>query len=238
MTTATALQLIESALGKIGMHSVGETVSAEDADVCLERLNTLIDSLEGENMFAYATADTVFTLPANTESLTIGASQSIDMTRPARIMAGSFSRIDGRDYALRPVSEAQYNLISQKDNGGAIAPDVCFYDGGVPTGLLYFWPSVSAAVEVHLITPESSGEATDLTTAYAMAQGYRRYIEHALAVEIAPDFNVSASAQLVQLAASLKRILKRSNSRIPELEFEDAVIYGSIPLADKINGAW
>jgi hypothetical protein len=115
---------------------------------------------------------------------------------------------------------------------------VCFYDGGVPTGLLYFWPSVSAAVEVHLITPESSGEATDLTTAYAMAQGYRRYIEHALAVEIAPDFNVSASAQLVQLAASLKRILKRSNSRIPELEFEDAVIYGSIPLADKISGAW
>lgn len=237
MTTATALQLIEAALGKIGKHSVGETVSAEDADVCLDRLNTLIDSLEGDNMFAYATQDTVVTLPANTESLTIGALQSIDMTRPARVLGGSFTRVDGTDYPLRAVSEAQYNSISEKSDGSATAPQVCFYDGNVPTGLLYFWPTTSASVEVHLITPESSGEAVDLTTAYAMAQGYRRYIEHALAIEIAPDFGMTPPAWLVQATASLKRILKRSNMRVPELDFED-VIYGSIPLADKINGVW
>ena len=37
---------------------------------------------------------------------------------------------------------------------------------------------------------------------------------------MAPDFNVSPSPQLYSAAANAKRILKRTNSRIPELDVE------------------
>ena len=216
----TALNLIESAMSKINMLAAGESVSAEDADVGLRRLNALVDALENEGFFAYTTVDTVFTLNAGDVSMTIGPAQEIDLERPMRILRGSFSRLSGRDYPLRSITEPEYNEICLKTAYSSVAPAVCFYDGGSPTGILYFWPAPATSVEVHLITPESGGQANDLTTAYVFPKGYQRYIEHALAVEMAPDFNVSPSPQLYSAAANAKRILKRTNSRIPELDVE------------------
>lgn len=221
---ATALSLIESAMSKINMLAAGETVSAEDAAVGLLRLNALVDALENEGMFAYTTQDTTFTLAAGDVSMTIGPAQEIDMVRPVKILRGSFSRLSGTDYKLNPVSEPEYNEISEKSAYSSIAPSVCYYDGGTPTGILYFWPSPSAAVEVHLITPESGGQATDITTAYVFPPGYQRYLEYALAIELAPDFNTTPSPMIIGAAYNAKRLLKRTNSRIPQLDFES--MYG------------
>jgi hypothetical protein len=218
--TATALTIIESAMSKIGMLSAGETVSAEDADVGLRRLNALVDALENEGFFAYTTVDTTFTLTAGDTSMTIGPAQEIDIARPMKILRGSFSRLNGTDYPLNPISEPEYNEICQKTSYSSVAPSVCFFDGGSPTGTLYFWPAPTEAVEVHLITPESGGQATDLTTAYVFPNGYQRYIEFALGIEMAPDFNVVPSPQLYAAAANAKRTLKRTNSRIPQLDID------------------
>jgi hypothetical protein len=225
----TALQLIEAGLSKIGILGAGETVSAEDAAIGLLRLNSLIDALENENMFGYTTADTVFTLPANTTSRTIGPAQQIDLTRPVKILPGSFSRLANIDYPLSPVSEPEYNAISLKSSVGSIAPKLCFYDGGTPTGTVYFWPTAQTAVEVHLITPESGGVATDLTTSYVFPPGYQRYIENALGIELAPDFKVDPSLVLLATAANQKRLLKRTNSRVPQLQMEPVGGRGNSP---------
>src|SRR5574343_498864 len=101
----TALQIIESEMGKINMIAAGETLSAEDADLCLSRLNTLVDSWGLENLMCYTTTETVFTLPASTTSRTIGAAQQINVARPVRIELGSFTRISGIDRQLTPASE-------------------------------------------------------------------------------------------------------------------------------------
>jgi hypothetical protein len=214
----TALALIESAMSKIGMLSAGETVSAEDAQVCLNRLNTLVDAMEQDGMFSYTTLDTVVTLPSNTTTLTIGPSQQINMVRPVKILQGSFCRVGTLDYRLTPISEQEYNLISQKSSIGAICPSVVFYDGQSPIGNLYFWPTASTGVELHLITPEPSGLAADLTTGYAFPPGYARYIEYALAIEIAPDFNVTPTPMIVGAAANAKRAIRRVNARTPQLD--------------------
>jgi hypothetical protein len=218
--SATALTIIESAMGKIGMLAAGETVSAEDAAVGLLRLNTLVDALENEGFFAYTTTDTVFTLSAGDISMTIGPAQEINISRPMKILRGSFSRLNGTDYPLNPITEPEYNEICEKSSYSSVAPSVCFFDGGTPTGTLYFWPAPTENVEVHLITPESGGQATDLTTVYVFPNGYQRYIEFALAIELAPDFNVSPSPQLYAAAANAKRTLKRTNSRVPQLNIE------------------
>lgn len=217
---ATALEIIESAMGKLGLIGPGETVAPEDADVCLNRLNALVDSWESDNLFAYTTTDTVFTLPANTTSRTIGSAMQINVARPTRILRGSFVRIDNTDYRLTPVTEAEYNDISLKSTVSSLVPSICFYDGGMPTGNVYFWPTASSAVEVHLITPEDGGAATDLTTSYVMPKGYQRALEYNLAIEIAPDFNQEPTKMLIGAAANSKRALKRTNARVPQLDMD------------------
>jgi hypothetical protein len=216
----TALALIESAMTKLNMLAAGETLSAEDANVGLLRLNALVDALENEGMFAYTTQDTTFTLAAGDVSMTIGPAQEIPMTRPVRILRGSFSRLDGTDYPLKAITEPEYNEISQKSAASSTVPVVCYYDGGTPTGILYFWPSPSTNVEVHLITPESGGQATDLTTVYTFPPGYQRYLEYALALELAPDFNTVPSQMIIGAAANAKRLLKRTNARVPQMDLD------------------
>jgi hypothetical protein len=214
----TALELIESAMGKIGVLNAGETVSAEDADVCIDRLNSLIDSMENDGMFSYTTLDTVFTLPAGSTTMTIGPSQQIDIARPVKMLRGSFCRVSGQDYPLTPTTEPEYNAICLKSSYSTLAPSVVFYDGQTPVGNLYFWPAPSSDVEVHLITPEPSGVAADLTTNYVFPPGYARYIEYALAIEISPDFNVTPSPMIVGAAANAKRAIRRTNARTPQLD--------------------
>ena len=231
----TALQLIEAGLSKIGMLAAGETVSAEDAAIGLLRLNSLIDAMENEDMFGYTTTDTVVTLPANTTSLTIGPAQAIDIVRPTKIINGSFSRLGGIDYPLTSVTEPEYNAISLKSSIGSVAPRVCFYDGGNPTGNVYFWPTSQSSVELHLITPEPGGEATDLTTAYAFPPGYIRYIENALGIEMAPDFNTQPSPFIQAAAANAKRAIRRMNNRVPQMDMNCDHGKGNSP-SDFISG--
>lgn len=220
----TAGELIDSALSKIGVLNAGETADAEDAAVGLTNLNTLVDAWENEGMYAYTTTDTTFTLPAATVSRTIGPSMQINMTRPVRILEGSFTRADGKDYPLRPITEAEYNSIGYKSDYASTAPDVCFYDGGVPTGNVYFWPPTVGSVEVHLITPEAGGSATSLTTNFVFPPGYRLAIEANLAVEVAPYFNIEPPPRLLLAAQNSKRLLKRTNSRVPQMETPDFTV--------------
>lgn len=215
---ATALALIESAMSKINMLAAGETVSAEDASVGILRLNTLMDAWEGENLFSYATTDTIFTLPASTTSRTIGPSLQINVARPVKICPGSFSRIGGIDYPLDSVTEAEYNAISLKSSIGSVAPSICFYDGGNPTGIVYFWPTASTSAEVHLITPQTGTVALDVTTSFIFPPGYQRMIEYNLAVELAPDFNTMPSPLVSAMAMGTKRKVKRMNARVPQLD--------------------
>lgn len=214
----TALAFIESAMSKIGMLAAGETVSAEDADVCLARLNSMLDAWENEGLYGYATTDTVFNLPASTTSRTIGPAQQISMTRPVKILEGSFSRVDGIDYPLTSVNEAVYNSVGLKSQISSVAPSICFYDGGTPTGNVYFWPIATAAAEVHLITPTAKTTAAATTTDMVFPPGYDRAIEYCLAIEIAPDFNTPVSPLVAMQAATARRLIKRSNHRVPQLD--------------------
>jgi hypothetical protein len=232
---STALSYIEAAMGKIGVLSAGEVVSAEDADVGLARLNSLLDALENEGMYGYATTDTVFTLPASTTSRTIGPAMQIPMTRPVKILPGSFSRLNSIDYPLESISEPEYNAISLKSSIGAVAPSVCFYDGGSPTGTVYFWPTAQSSVEVHLITPTAQTVAAATTTDLVFPPGYQRYIENQLAIEMAPDFGVTPSPMLMGMAANQKRLIKRTNHRVPMLDLPRVGGKGSSP-SDFISG--
>lgn len=232
----TALSYIESAMGKLGMLNAGDVVSAEDAALGILRLNTLLDAMENEGMFGYATVNTSVTLPAATTSRTIGAGMQINMTRPVKLLIGGYTRVGDIDYPLQIINEQQYNDIALKSTSGGIAPSAAFFDGGNPTGVVYFWPPTNAQVTVTLITPTAKTAAADTTTAFVYPPGYDRYIEHALAMEMAPDFDVTPSPHLRGSAASAKRLIKRTNSRTPQLDLNYPNRRGGISLGDFEGG--
>lgn len=215
----TALVLIASAMSKIGKLAAGETVSSEDAAVCVERLNALTTSLEAEGLFSYAMTRTVATLAANTTSLTIGPAMQIAMVRPVKLLKGSFGRVSGIDYAIEPIAEAEYNAISLKSQIGSVAPAVCFYDGGLPTGIVYFWPYAGTSVELHLLSPATQGIAVTSNSTFDFPPGYQRMFEYNLAVDIAPDFQVVPSVLVVSMAAASRRALRR-NAPVAQLRFD------------------
>ncbi|MBK9497024.1 MAG: hypothetical protein IPO08_21435 [Xanthomonadales bacterium] len=216
--TTTALDLIKRAMSKLNVLQAGETPSADDVAIGLDALNTLMLSLENEGIFNYTATRTTATLPASTSSRTIGPAMQIAMTRPVKLLRGSYSRVDGVDYPLDPISEAEYNEISLKTGVSSVVPSVCFYDGGSPTGVVYFWPVPTGSVELHLLSPAPGGVATSSVTEYTFPPGYKRMIENGLALELAPDFNVPPNPMVSAMYASEKRAIRRANRVIPQLD--------------------
>ena len=137
---------------------------------------------------------------------------------------------------LKVVNEDDYNAIRLKSSVSGTAPEVCFYDGGSPTGIVYFWPTASTSVSVTIITPTAKTAATDTTTAFVFPPGYDRYIENALALEMSPDFDVKPSPFLMGAAANAKRLIKRSNARIPQLDICYPNSRGGISIGDFTSG--
>jgi hypothetical protein len=217
---ANALQVIESAMGKLGLLGPGESASFEDADTCLRRLNAMVDAWEMEGILGYTTITTTFTLPANTQSRTIGPTMQINVSRPTHIVDSTFARIDNQDVLIKVVSQREYNQITLKSTDATgYWPEVLWYDGGIPTGNVYFWPLCSGDVEIHIVTPETGGIAT-LTTDYGFPVGYQRALEFNLAVEIAPDFNQVPSPSIMGAAANSKRLIRRRNSKVAQLDLD------------------
>lgn len=213
----TALEIIKSAMQKVGIIAATETPEGDDAELGRDRLNDMIDSWENEGIHAYTSVTTVFTLPANTTSRTIGPSMQIDITRPVKVSRGSFSRIGDKDYELEPISEAEYNSIGVK-SFVSTAPSQVWFDGGSPTGIVYFWPAPASSVEVHLVTPTPGGRAVDLTTDFDLPPGYLKAMIDNLAIELAPYFEITPSQFLIGSAINSKRLLKRTNYRVPQLD--------------------
>lgn len=230
----TAIKIIQGAMNSLGLLGAGQNARGIDAEHCLGRLNTLLNAMNLGPTFAYTDTETVFALPANTTSRTIGVAQQIAIARPDRIETSSFVRVGNLDYPLLPVDHETYNGIVMKTLSGPW-PAVCYWDGGSPNGVIYFWPQ--GACSVHLVTSASVGLFADLTTDYSLPNGYERMFQYSLAEEIAPDFEVQPSASVVKIAQQTRRMVKRINLTVSQLDIPQiAEQEGRYILADFIAG--
>ena len=215
MTTAT--QIINEALGHLGILSAGETANADDAETCRAILNTLVDAWNLPSLTHYTSTDGSATLTGGSTSLTIGPGQSINVTRPVRIERGSYVTADGVDYPMDQIDEAEYNDIRIKTLGGHV-PRVFFYDPGASTGTIRYYPAPGASVVVHHPVLTQFTEFADLTTDYALPQGYKRAFVFNLAIEASAHFGLPPSPFVAAQAANSLRLVKRANFTVPQLD--------------------
>lgn len=231
----TAGKIIRQALDGLGLRGAGQKVDGTVEKDILDKLNVMLDGMNLGPTFAYTDLETVYALPAATISVTIGPGMQINIPRPVRIEDSSYVLVSGNSYPLEVIDRAEYNLIMQKDQGGSW-PSRVFFDGGNPTGKLYFWQT--GACEIHLITRAAVASFADATTDYVLPTGLERMLWSSLSEEIAPDFQVTVPDATAKIAASARRMFRRSNLAVPQMAIPDICSGGQNLLEGNILGGW
>jgi hypothetical protein len=210
----TALSIISRSAELIGYKDPDETLNGNDSANFLGVLNDLVDAWNVERLYIVTVAETTASVSAS--PATIGAGQTINVTRPVRLEPGCFTRVGGVDYPLHIMTRAQYNAIPLKSTTSDI-PEAVYYDAGLATGNLYLYPAPSGAVSLHLQMATQLSAFADLATDYSFAPGYKRALEYSLAEELAPGRR-PLDPQIARIAANARRSIRRVNLEIPDMD--------------------
>lgn len=210
-----AIEIIRPALRAIGAVDGVEEPKPEEVSAALEVLNGLIDQFKTTPAAMLNNKEVVLTLPAMTQSLSIGDGQDIDVPRPFRIES-AYARISRIDRGIKIVDKAEYDAVNLKDLGTSW-PEIMWFDGGVPTGRCYFWPLASSAVELHVTVLRFLTEFTDSEASQQLPQGMRWMLQKQLEVASCPVFQLPVPPKLERQAMVAYRSYMRSVTQIPDL---------------------
>lgn len=227
--TTSALDLITDSLTDIGAIDPLETITADEASHGLRKLNELMESLSNEGLAVYQMLQENFSTVAGTASYTIGSGATWNTTRPLRIES-AYIRESGSDYPLTVLSREEYDTIGIKTT--QYRPEYLYYDPAVANGTVYLYGVPAAVYSVFLNSYKQLQQFAALTTEVVLPPGYKRLIKSNLSIEIAPAYNRTPSATLINIAAQAKAVVKRMNTRTPKLrlvhaEFTDGASRGS-----------
>lgn len=222
---ATALDLIKRSMRLIRVLGADEEPTSGEADDALAVLNSMLDGWATERMMVYQTRQENFTWPAATTSRTIGATGNFVTTRPIEI-EGGFTRDSGNnDYPYRVIGRDAYDSLLLKSSP-AFTPEYLFYDPGFSLGTIYLFGVPSGSLTLFINSRLQFTEVASLSTTVSLPPGYKRLIEYNLAVEFAPEFNVTVQPEVSRIATETKRAVKGVNQK-PMLSQLDAGIAGS-----------
>ena len=211
---ATAADMLNSALRKIGEFQAGETVSSDISTVGLALLNTMLDAWQIERLMVYSIAQISNTWPAATTSRTIGSGGNFTNTRPKRIDSAFVQDSSGFKYPIEILrSREPYDAFTDPTSASTL-PEYLFYDPDYPLGVIYLYPVPSAAVTLLLNVWETLQSFALLTTALDLPPGYQRAIEFNLAVEWAHEFGRKLPPEVIQIARESKAAVRSLN--LPE----------------------
>jgi hypothetical protein len=227
----TAQTLIKDALVEIGAIGTIETPEADDAQLCLRRLNRMIDGWALRNLLAYHVRWETFTLPEGTQTRTIGTGGQVNVTRPVRIETGSFVRVNGTDYPLRVASRDEFAAIDLKSLGGAW-PCVVYLEAASPLGILHFYPT--GGCEVHLALQTQLSQFAALTTDYTLPPGVEDAVHLSLSEILCRPYSRPLTPDLMIAARNARKALKLANYQIPELDVGSREPHG---MAGFLSGA-
>lgn len=210
---ATANEQINGALRLIGMLAEGETPSAATSQDALVALNQMIDSWNTERLSVFSTQDQVFTWPPNVISRTLGPTGNFVGNRPILLDDSTYFKdpTNGISFGIKILNQQQYNGIAVKTVTSTY-PQVIWINMDYPNIDMYVYPVPTKALEWHFISVSEIDQPVSLSTDLAFPPGYLRAFKYNLACEIAAEFGVEPSRQVMRIAMTAKRNIKRINN--------------------------
>jgi hypothetical protein len=220
---ATAQTIINGALRLLQVASTDVVLTADEANDALESLNQMIDGWSNESLMLYHVTREQFTcIPAHNPH-TIGSSGDFATTVPMNIEAATVT-VGGVDYPILPIDYDDYAVIKLKTLQN-VYPEYFYLDKSSPVlANLYMYPVPSTASTINLYSRKPLTSFASLTDSVTLPPGYERALKYALAVELAPEYQVSAGQDVIALAIAAKASLKRTNKRPLTLQIDPGAL--------------
>ena len=209
----TAGDIINGSLRLLGVLAEGEVPSAETSQDALNAMNQMIDSWNTERLAVFATQDQMFTWPSGILSRTLGPSGNFVGSRPVLLEDSTYFRDPGTgvSYGIKFINQQQYNGIAVKTVTSTF-PQVIFVNMTFPDIEMYIYPRPTRDLEWHFISVEELTQPATLATQLHFPPGYLRAFRYNLATEMSPEFGTEPSSQVMRIAMTSKRNLKRINN--------------------------
>lgn len=220
---ATAQTIINGALRLLQVASTDVVLTADEANDALESLNQMIDGWSNESLMLYHVTREQFTcIPAHNPH-TIGLSGDFVTSVPMNIEAATVT-VNGTDYPILPIDYDDYAVIKLKTLQN-VYPEYFYLDKASPVlANLYMYPVPSTTSTINLYSRKPLTSFSSLTDNITLPPGYERALKYSLAVELAPEYQVSAGNDVIALAISAKANLKRTNKRPLTLQIDPAAL--------------
>lgn len=222
----TAIDIISRAMRLLGVYSIGEAPSAEESADGLASLNSMLDSWAGQSLFIYAQSVDAIPLTSGQATYTVGPSGSTITTRPVEVLQSSYVDYQGVSYPLVVDTLADYNTIPVKALIAGI-PNQIYALMGLPDITVTVWPVPSAAMTLNLWSNKLIQSFASLTDQLVMPPGYERALAFSLAEELAPEYQMTASPDIIKKAMFARKVIKRVNTEIPRLRMPYGIPRGN-----------
>jgi hypothetical protein len=174
------------------------------------------------NATSNQTLDTfTYTVPGN-----------IPIARPLRFRSGftrtTTSGIANLDFGFEFTDFDNYKRELLKNVQGPW-PYVAAYQPTFPYGTAYFYPAPGSNYTAHIFSDLILAEFASTTTPYSLPQGYTRALKKLLALELAPIYGKTPSAELRLQAKEAKDLIKGTNSTpVKVMSFDTAICYARV----------
>ena len=167
-------------------------------------------TVTGQSTFTYAVANDPVTPATGTLVFTSG---DFKVPRPTKL-TGAFSRAAGVDTPIGLVTEGYWTNLMDKTTTAA-SPSKVLYRASSPFGLLFVNPPPTATPEFHVKYMRTIQGYAALSTDQVLPPGYRRMLELALALELAPEFQAKIAEEVVQsIQQNLQSLMQLNSAKL------------------------
>jgi hypothetical protein len=230
---STARDVIKRSLRLLGVLASGESPTADQSKDALETLNVMIDQWNLERLMIYQIKNEIFDITAGTTDYTIGPVnsgatwESAFAVRPMILQkAAAFLRANtsglATDYAMEYWPNDRFQSIFQKQIKTNY-PYAWTYDYAYPISTIRIYPQPTQNLQFGLSSTIQLQKFDNLSDYLEFPPGYELCLGYNLAIEIAPEYGLEASATIVTKASEYKANIKRVNSE-PVLMTSDKVL--------------
>lgn len=205
---STGLDIITDALQELGIVGAGQSVSAEDAALCLRRLNQVVQRWSNMRLFFPVLTEISITLDGSASYL-VGPGGATVTARPNRIMSATAIDSGGLEYPVDIISRREWDSIVQKDVTGG-PPEYIWHEALSTNSAVHVYPKASSYTlkldcQVLLSSFTFAGDVT-------LPEGYESALVLTLAYDVAGAFGVPVRPDLMRKQSAAVRAIKRTNA--------------------------